>query len=98
MKKEKKDWLSRKMEGVYLIIYLSLSLYLRKNLFMTEPLPTLRIFYPIIFGILMMVSGLSSLRKKEFNLYGVMKKGPGTTFPAALLILGALYFMFFVGR
>jgi len=96
MVKKKSILLSREAECVYYIIYIIFALYLRKDFFLLKPIPYFRIFFLIGLGVLMLFSGINAIKEKKVRLHSIMAKGSGTVFVGILLILGSLYFMFFV--
>ena len=96
MARKKSIWLSKKVEWIYYIAYIVLSISIRKTLFYLEPIPYFRIFFPIILGTWILFAGIKSIRKRKAGFHSITYFGKDAKILGIIAIIIALIIMLFV--
>ena len=94
MAKKKSILLSKKVEWIYYIVYIALSLSIRKDLFISN-LSYLRILSPVILGVFTLFIGISAIKEGKIVIVSRMYKDKSVLYVGIILIIVSIYIMFF---
>ena len=97
MRKKKSIWANDRIEIVYYLVYIILSLYLRKTLFLLEPVPYSLIFVPILVGIFGLFVGIKSIKERKAGFHSITYRGKDAISVGTISIIVSIIIMFFVG-
>ncbi len=94
-KQKKLFWLSWETQFTYYAIYIMLFIFIRRNLFLIEPIPYFRIFFPITLGIITLFAGIKVIKDEKIRIVSRIYKDKSVKYVGIILIIVSIYIMFF---